>query len=148
MSATERTRTPNNTNLEPIGHAAQAPGEARPRIRGRKVLPALGILVVCARAAASHWFFYVRGIVFSDDARLPGHLTDLAPEINSRLAGVLVSEGQFVRRGAGVFRLDSSTPRICPQCPPGSSRRDTHGQAYGIRQGWIPTNGLDTCVMV
>jgi multidrug resistance efflux pump len=53
----------------------------------------------------------MRGIVYSDDARFGGHLVDLAPEINGRLIEVAVREGQFIQKGAIVFRLDPAIPQ-------------------------------------
>jgi multidrug resistance efflux pump len=53
----------------------------------------------------------MRGIVYSDDARFGGHLVDVAPEINGRLIEVAVREGQFIQKGAIVFRLDPAIPQ-------------------------------------
>jgi hypothetical protein len=35
-----------------------------------------------AAGVFGYWFFFMRGIVFTDDARFAGHLVDLAPEIS------------------------------------------------------------------
>ena len=58
-----------------------------------------------------YWLVFLRGIVFTDDARFAGHLVDVAPEINGRLTEVAVHEGQFVRKGTVVYRLDTSIPQ-------------------------------------
>ncbi len=108
MSTTEQTPGSSKSEPQPADQTAAAPAAARPGIRGGKIYLALGILAFCAAALAGYWFFFMRNIVFSDDARLAGHMVDLAPEINDRLVDVLVSEGQFVRRGDEIFRLDSS----------------------------------------
>jgi membrane fusion protein (multidrug efflux system) len=72
---------------------------------------AIGLLAVIGVCAFGYWYFLMRGIVYTDDARLAGHLVDLAPEISGRVTDVLVREGQSVRKGQEVFRLDSSTYR-------------------------------------
>jgi membrane fusion protein (multidrug efflux system) len=57
----------------------------------------------------------MRGIVFTDDARISGHLVDVAPEISGRLISVAVHEGVFVRKGTVVFQLDPAIPQAALQ---------------------------------
>jgi membrane fusion protein (multidrug efflux system) len=73
----------------------------------------LGIGVVAAMAAGVfvYWFFFMRGIVDTDDARFAGHLVDIAPEVNGRVIEVAVREGLFIRKGTLVFRLDPAIPQ-------------------------------------
>jgi membrane fusion protein (multidrug efflux system) len=66
----------------------------------------IGVVAVIAVGVFAYWFFFMRGIVFTDDARFGGHLVDLAPEINGTIVEVAVHEGQFARQGAVIFRLD------------------------------------------
>ena len=82
-----------------------------PQRHGRKIILAMGILALIAIGIACYWYFFMRGIVFTDDARFNGHLVDLAPEINGRLIEVLVHEGQFVRQGQDIFRLKPETEK-------------------------------------
>ncbi len=91
----------------PTPPAWEAPPPRRPNL---KVLWGVGLLALMVAGVAAYWFFFMRGIVSTDDARLSGHLVDLAPEINDRVTDVLVHEGQFVRRGEDVFRLDPAMP--------------------------------------
>jgi membrane fusion protein (multidrug efflux system) len=72
---------------------------------GIAVLAAIGLGVFI------YWLFFIRGIVYTDDARFSGHMVDLAPEINGRLIEVAVREGTFVRKGTVIFRLDPSIPQ-------------------------------------
>jgi membrane fusion protein (multidrug efflux system) len=51
----------------------------------------------------------MRGIVYTDDARLAGHLVDAAPQISGYVTEVAVKEGDSVRQGAVLFRLDPAT---------------------------------------
>ncbi len=80
--------------------------------RGRSILAGIGILAAIAIGVGGYWFVFVRGVVFSDDARFAGHLVDVAPEINGRLTEVLVHEGQSVRSGDGLLVLDSSGEQV------------------------------------
>jgi membrane fusion protein (multidrug efflux system) len=77
-----------------------------PRRRHQRILLGIAILVVIAVGVFGYWFFFMRGIVFTDDARFAGHLVDLAPEINGTITDVPVHEGLFVHRGTVVFQLD------------------------------------------
>ena len=102
------------------GPSSPAPGAARrpetgrenpePAASGsrgrRKIQAGIAVLAVIAAGVFGYWFIFMRGIVFTDDARFSGHLVDLAPEINGRLIDVAVHEGMFVRKGTVVFRLD------------------------------------------
>lgn len=78
-------------------------GSAR---HGNRILAGLALLMALAAGFAGYWFFFMRGIVFSDDARLAGHLVDMAPETSGRLLAVQVHEGQAVPQGAQLFQLD------------------------------------------
>jgi membrane fusion protein (multidrug efflux system) len=71
------------------------------------VLVALGILAALAAGVAGYWYAFMRGTVYTDDARLAGHLVDMAPEISDSLVEVRVREGQFVHRGEVLFILES-----------------------------------------
>ena len=75
----------------------------RPRHR---ILIGIAVIAVIAAVVLGYWFFFLRGIVSTDDARFAGHLVDLAPEINGRIVEVAVHEGQHVAAGTVIFRLD------------------------------------------
>ena len=79
---------------------------AMPQRHRQRILLGIAILGVAAAGVFGYWFFFMRGIVFTDDARFAGHLVDLAPEINGTIIDVPVHEGQFIRHGAVTFRLD------------------------------------------
>jgi membrane fusion protein (multidrug efflux system) len=88
-----------------------APDAAPMNRSNLRVLWGVIVLTVIAAGIAGYWFFFMRGLVDTDDARLGGHLVDLAPEINGRLTDVLVHEGQFVHRDDEIFRLDPTLPQ-------------------------------------
>ena len=93
----------------PAGAAAIPPGSAPggpPLRRSRRILLGVGVLALIAAGVFGYWFFWMRGIVFTDDARFAGHLVDLAPEVSGTIVAVPVHEGQFVRQGSVVFQLD------------------------------------------
>ena len=71
----------------------------------------IAVLAVIAAVVFGYWFIFMRGIVFTDDARFAGHLVDIAPEISGRLINVAVHEGLFVRKGTVVFQLDPAIPQ-------------------------------------
>lgn len=79
--------------------------------RRQRILLGIGVLALITAGVLSYWYVFMRGIVYSDDARFGGHLVDLAPEINGRLIEVAVREGEFIHKGAIVFRLDPAIPQ-------------------------------------
>jgi membrane fusion protein, multidrug efflux system len=96
---------PSSESIQPASPAAAAPG-GMPLRRSRRILLGVGVLALIAVGLFGYWFLWMRGIVFTDDARFAGHLVDLAPEINGTIVAVPVHEGQFVRQGSVVFQLD------------------------------------------
>jgi len=74
----------------------------------RKILAGVTVVAAVAAAVLVYWFLFIRGFVTTDDARFSGHLVDIAPEISGTITEVAVHEGQFVRKGALIFRLDSA----------------------------------------
>ena len=105
--------TENKVDTKPVlpnGPEVKAPVAADSR--GKSILVGVGILAAMALGIVGYWFFFVRGTVFSDDARFAGHLVDVAPEINGRLTDVLVHEGQSVHRGDALFLLDSTGEQV------------------------------------
>jgi membrane fusion protein, multidrug efflux system len=67
---------------------------------------AIGLLAFIALTGVGYWYFFMRGYIFSDDARFDGDLVDIAPQINGNLVNVLVSEGDKVRTGQVLFVLE------------------------------------------
>lgn len=94
----------------PLNHGNSTPGANGDR-RRRRILIGVAVLAVIAVGVFGYWFFFMRGIVYTDDARFAGHLVDLAPEINGRLIEVPVHEGQSIRKGTVAFRLDPTIPQ-------------------------------------
>jgi len=100
-------RAPSPVSLEQENSAAAGNGERR----RKRILIGIATLAAIALGVLAYWFFFLRGIVFTDDARFSGHLVDIAPEINGRLVEVAVHEGQFVHKGDLIFRLDPEIPQ-------------------------------------
>lgn len=83
---------------------AESTGNGQP---GKKrVYQALVFLLVTGILVFGYWLFFMRGRVFSDDARIDGNLVDLAPQIPGVLTKVYLKEGDKVEKGRPVFELD------------------------------------------
>ncbi len=67
---------------------------------------AVYFLILVALACVIYWFAFIRGTVYSDDARIDGTLIDLAPQIPGVLKTVSVQEGDSVQKGQVLFSLD------------------------------------------
>lgn len=78
----------------------------KPGRRARKVLFAVGFLALLGVAAAVYWYLFLRGIVYSDDARFDADVIDVAPQIGGELVQILVSEGDAVKQGQLLVTLD------------------------------------------
>jgi multidrug resistance efflux pump len=69
---------------------------------------AVWFLVLIALACFIYWFVFIRGTVYSDDARIDGTMIDLSPQISGVLNTVLVQEGDKVQKGQVMFTLDKN----------------------------------------
>lgn len=78
------------------------------RRSGFKILAAaVGGLLLLALLAFGYWYFFLRGVVRSDDARIDGDMVDLAPRFSGTLLEVKPREGASVRKGDLLFTLDT-----------------------------------------
>lgn len=75
--------------------------------RWQKIILAVCFLLLLGGAAAGYWYYFMRGLIFSDDARLDGELLDLASQISGTLTDVFVKEGDQIRQGELLFKLDN-----------------------------------------
>ena len=85
-----------------------------PKLRGRgfkRITTAVLFLLLLAVASAGYWFFFLRGVVSTDDARIDGDLVDLAPQIGGLMKDLRVQEGALVKKGQVLFVLDQSGPK-------------------------------------
>ncbi len=64
-----------------------------------------GILAALFITLSLYWYFFMRGIVSSNDARLEGDLVDVSPEIGGILDQVFITEGEQVKKGQILFTL-------------------------------------------
>ena len=71
----------------------------------------IGIVVAITLGVVGYWFFFVRGIVDSDDARFNGHMVDVAPTVGGRVISLLVKEGDMVHKDQLLFDVDASVQR-------------------------------------
>lgn len=77
------------------------------RSKLRRLGAGIAFLLLIAAGVFGYWYSFMRGIVYSDDARFDGHLVDLAPEISGTLDDVALREGDKMRRGQKAFSLDT-----------------------------------------
>ena len=75
--------------------------------RWHKIVLAVCILLLLGGAATGYWYYFKRGLVFSDDARLDGELLDLASQVSGTLTDVFVKEGDHISKGELLFTLDN-----------------------------------------
>ena len=101
-----------STAAEPSSADRQNAGpNGNGQLRRKRILAGIAILAAVAAGVFGYWLIFMWGIVFTDDARVSGHLVDIAPEINGRLIEVAVHEGMFIHKGTVVFRLDPAIPQ-------------------------------------
>jgi membrane fusion protein (multidrug efflux system) len=81
-------------------------GTRRPLHSGRKILWAVGFLALLGLGVLAYWFFVLRGIVYTDDARFDADVIDVAPQISGQIIEIRVAEGDTVTKGEILVVLD------------------------------------------
>jgi membrane fusion protein, multidrug efflux system len=80
--------------------------EEKPKKSGKPIIiTALGFLLFLAIAGFVYWFFFMRTVVSTDDARMEADLVNLAPQVSGVLADIRVIEGGRVQKGQVVYTL-------------------------------------------
>ena len=64
------------------------------------------LLLFMGLGAVVYWYYFMRGIVFSDDARFGGDLVDIAPQINGNIEEIRFLEGDKVKKDQIMFILE------------------------------------------
>ena len=73
---------------EPAANHVNSPPNGNGQRHRQRILIGIGVVAALALGVLAYWFFFMRGIVYTDDARFAGHLVDIAPEINGRVLEV------------------------------------------------------------
>ncbi len=83
--------------------------------RQRGLRHALIGLAVATLAIAIYWFLFMYGIVFTDDARLAGTVTDVSPQVAGLLQTLKAHEGEWVKADETLFTLDDGLYRAAAE---------------------------------
>ncbi len=90
----------------------ERPEEREPRTpagRGRRIVIAIGIVALAAGAVvAGRWVIWRFGHATTDAAYVKADIADVAPQVAGRIVAIEVQEGQRVRRGQVLLRIDPS----------------------------------------
>jgi membrane fusion protein, multidrug efflux system len=78
----------------------------------RLIFVAVGFLLFLVVVGFLYWFFFMRNIVSTDDARLDADLVNLAPQISGVLTDVKIVEGDKVHKGQLMFTLDKDIFKV------------------------------------
>jgi membrane fusion protein (multidrug efflux system) len=85
--------------------------QSNSRIKTSRIVLAIGFLMLLAIGVYCYWYIYMKGVVYSDDARFGGHLVDLSSEIGGTLIDLPVKEGDRVTKGQKLFQIDPAFPQ-------------------------------------
>jgi multidrug resistance efflux pump len=77
--------------------------------KAKRIFIGVFVLATLAVGAGAYWFFFMRGLVKTDDARLSGRMVDVSPEVPGQIETLLVDAGDHVTKDQLLFTIDKST---------------------------------------
>jgi len=110
-----QTESPDHKARIDLQDQTRSDGEEAPNARAsrrwsrsqKRVAMLIAALVVCV-AAALYYLRFIAPFESTDDAFIEGHVTQVAPQVAGRVAGVLVSDNQFVSAGEVLAQIEPS----------------------------------------
>lgn len=88
-------------------------------MKNKKAIIAVAAVMVAVLAAISFYYWHMnRYYVITEDARVDGDIYRVSPQMAGKLLEINVEEGQTVRAGDIIARLDDTTfsPGPIPTC--------------------------------
>jgi len=107
--ANDRQPKPNGQEKESAASVPESKPE-QPKKRSPFVLIAVALVAVLAVFFGVRFWLWSRNHVSTDDAYVTGDLVNVSPLISGTLQSLTVQEGDFVKRGQLIARLDPSGP--------------------------------------
>lgn len=81
--------------------------EGQKTFKRRKLIILIGVVFLLIGIAGIGWWWYKSTTIIStDDARINGTIVSVSPKISGRVAEVMVKEGDVVRKGEILARID------------------------------------------
>ncbi len=110
MSTTRPANDPRPTTPAPEENGDQ-PVDNVPLYRKRRVVIPVAVLIIVAVAAAWYWYVNLRDFVASDDAYVDANRVAVSSKVLGRIAGLTADEGDSIRQGQVLVRLDETDLR-------------------------------------
>lgn len=90
------------------GENGAEPIEELPIYRRKRIV--IPILLLLAIAGGGYWYYthFIRGVVWTDDAMVDGNRVSISSKVLGRITYLAVDEGDSVKQGQVVVRLDAS----------------------------------------
>ncbi len=82
--------------------------ESNRRRTVKPIIVSFLFLAILAAGVFGYWYYFLRGKVSSEDARIKGIMVDLSPTFSGILTDVHAAEGASVHRGDLLFSLDTA----------------------------------------
>lgn len=115
-SKPEKTQGPNQEkSLGPDKKAEQQPKkqpEKTPLYKRRGFIPVVVIIAVVLIVALVIIWFVLRQYVYTDDAYIDGHVTQISARVASQVLAVRVADNQLVHKGQLLIELDPTTFQV------------------------------------
>lgn len=82
--------------------------EEKPKISRKIIFLVAGLLVIIAAVGGVWWWIRANSVVTTDDARVKGTIVTVSPKIPGKISQVLVNEGDTVKAGQVIAKIDSA----------------------------------------
>ncbi|HHW44241.1 HlyD family efflux transporter periplasmic adaptor subunit [Desulfofundulus thermobenzoicus] len=79
-------------------------------MKNKKLILVVAVLMLAAIGTITYYYWYMnRNYVVTEDARIDGDIYQVSPQVSGKILEIAVEEGQTVRTGDKIARLDDTT---------------------------------------
>jgi membrane fusion protein (multidrug efflux system) len=97
---------------EPVIPAQAPQSNQPPKKTAKKIMRVLSIFALMGALSLVYWFFFVRGLEYTDDAYVAGHQVAVNAQSSGTVSAILVEDTQRVKAGQLIARLDDTDAQL------------------------------------
>ena len=89
-------------------HVDETEGKPKKSKRARRYIIVVFILIIVAAIVFGYWYFFLKGVVSTDDAFIDANPVTVSSKISGRIVMLAMDDGDSVSQGELLVQLDDS----------------------------------------